>query len=294
MQVTPYSYTPASDSGSAQATIVIEGPVATSSNAAQFSLSCDNPDITVSPYASSPSSPQQVACDPSAGRQAFTVATGITSDVATTITVQWQRSDGSTSEQAVPVSPTPTLVQDTVTVPSGNPDADTLVVMSQANVTYPAGPISLQATCSHPSLQIAMSLPDSSKPCQDAYAAACYTCPLANGEAACAIDFTATGGSGSPANYNWSISWPASGEPTGASFNEQSDGTGVFSWTYSGSDSATVTVHVWDSQSHQEAETNVTLEIEQQSCDSRSPMSFCRAYSQILINPTSRPSENAQ
>jgi serine/threonine-protein kinase len=149
--VAPYAYTPATDTLQSSGVLVITSPQSAQSNAASFALSCNAVTATVSSLSSSPAGTQQAQCpgDSQSGRVTFTVSAVITTSMADTISIEWQRSDGTTAVQnGVAVSPAGATVTDTVTVSArSSPFTDTL------NVTSPGVSAGSQSTVLNVSCQ---------------------------------------------------------------------------------------------------------------------------------------------
>jgi serine/threonine-protein kinase len=148
--VAQYPYTPATDTMRSSGVLVITSPQSVQSNAASFTLSCTSVTVSVSGLSSSPGTTQQAQCPGESrnGHATFTISAVLTTQAAGTISIDWQRSDGTTAVQdGIAVSTAGTTVTDTVTVSArSSPFTDTLQVTTPG-VTGSSQPIALNVTC---------------------------------------------------------------------------------------------------------------------------------------------------
>ena len=145
----PYPYTPPADHYTGSGTLVVTSPVAASSAPASFSLTCQVPKIAVSNMSSTPASPATFSCGQT--RPTFTITANISTDLATKITYDFVRSDGSRlgSHTFTLGSGQATTVSDHWTPPKDKfSGKDTLTITAPTQVSSSI-PISLSCTTSH-------------------------------------------------------------------------------------------------------------------------------------------------
>jgi eukaryotic-like serine/threonine-protein kinase len=146
--VVPDTFTPPADSFTGSAKLVVTSPVGVTSNTAVFTLSCVNPQLSVS-LMSSPPSPVSFACG--SPRPGFTITGAITASRATTLTYHWARSDGtSPGSQTISIG----AGQTGDVTDSWTPPADTFSGSDALDITAPVSqtasiPINLACTGSH-------------------------------------------------------------------------------------------------------------------------------------------------
>jgi hypothetical protein len=139
------SFTPPSDKFTGSAKIVVTSPIGTTSNTATFTLSCVNPELSVT-LTSSPTSPASFTCGTT--RPAFTITGAITASRATALTYHWVRSDGTTTgSQTVSIG----AGQTGDVTDSWTPPADNFTGSDALDITAPISqttsiPISLSCT----------------------------------------------------------------------------------------------------------------------------------------------------
>jgi serine/threonine-protein kinase len=218
LAVTSAAFTPATDTASGSGTIVITNPMAATSAAAGFRLTCTPANVSVS-LTSSPASPDSVTC--SAAPPTFTLTGSILSDQPLSVTYHWARSDGTTTSPATVrlKAGTASDVTDLFTPPFDSfSGSDSLDITTPVHISQTL-PIDL--TCTYPAISISGTIPSGT-----------VGTPYAG------ANVSATGGKPPYA-------WTANGLPTGLAMS--SDGTIRGTPTASGTFTAIVTAS--DSQS---------------------------------------------
>jgi len=203
--VGPDTFTPPADRYSGSAAIVITSPQSKSSNRAAFTLSCTNPNISLT-LSSSPPSPDNILCGTAV--PTFTITAGITSGQATQVTYHWVRSDGSaTSVATISVGAGQTEdVTDTLTPPAATyTGSDTIDITAPVAVSQSL-PISVSCTASHVSSVTVSNVQLDLANCSKAGAPGSFTV---------VVDASNTG----PVTLSWAMSEnssPSPGPPAGS------------------------------------------------------------------------------
>jgi hypothetical protein len=149
MAAESHSYTPRADSYTGSGTLVVTSPVAASSAPASFSLTCQFPKIAVKSISSRPASPATFSCGQT--RPTFTITANISTDLATKVTYDFVRSDGShLGRQTITLgSGQASNVSDHWTPPADRfSGKDTLTISAPVQVSSSI-PVSLSCTTSH-------------------------------------------------------------------------------------------------------------------------------------------------
>jgi tRNA A-37 threonylcarbamoyl transferase component Bud32 len=220
LPVTSVTYTPATEPASGSGTIVITSPMAATSTAAPFSLTCTKASIAVS-LTSSPSSPDSVAC--ASAPPTFTLTGSVTSDQPSSMTYHWVRSNGSVTG---PVTVSLTAGSARAVTDEFTPPSDTFTGSDTLDITAPSQLsrlVPIELSCTYPPITITTSG------------------DLPSGTAGTSYEGANVSATGGEAPYTWR----ASGLPPGLSMST----SGSISGTPAEAGEFTVDVTATDSQS---------------------------------------------
>jgi tRNA A-37 threonylcarbamoyl transferase component Bud32 len=155
LAVAPATFTPGSDTASGSGTIVITSPIAATSGAASFTLTCSQPNISVS-ISSSPSSPDNLdSCDTTP--PTFTFTGTISSDQAVSgVAFQWTGPATGSGTLSLAAGQSKTVTT------SFTPSSDTFSGTETLDITAPfhvSQSLPVELTCTAPPTNLGGSLP---------------------------------------------------------------------------------------------------------------------------------------